>query len=125
MIRDEDRELGSALGSAARSLRQAQRSSQEQVAAQVGISPQVYARMERGQVLPSLRTLVRLAEVLGCSPSALLDSASAKARATARTTATASHVELTAIGRYAAQLDGPTRRHLLGLLRKLAGGKAR
>lgn len=46
--------------------------SQEEVAAALGMSGNRYAKIERGQGLPSLETLARLARVLDVRPSELL-----------------------------------------------------
>lgn len=135
MIRDEDRELAQAIGARARALRQQLGATQEQVAEQVNLSPQVYARMEQGRVLPSVRTLVELAEALQASAGALLDGdahpvsgASLKVHGTApqkrgrpRGTAPAVDFELGAIQRYARLLDPATRSHILSLMKRLAG----
>jgi ribosome-binding protein aMBF1 (putative translation factor) len=38
---------------------------QEALAARMGTTPSVIARLERGRIMPSTRTLVRLAEAIG------------------------------------------------------------
>ena len=60
MIRDEDRPLALLVGKRARELRLLKNATQEQVAEWVRLSTQVYARLERGEMLPSLSTLARL-----------------------------------------------------------------
>ena len=72
MIRDEDKPLAVLVGKRARELRLQQQATQEQVAERVSLSVQVYARLERGEMLPSLRTLARLADAFAVDPAALL-----------------------------------------------------
>jgi transcriptional regulator with XRE-family HTH domain len=134
MIRDEDRELAKAIGARARALRQRAAATQEEVAEQVDLSPQVYARMEQGRVLPSIRTLVRLAEALQASAGALLDGEEApgpglamkvvesptRHRGRPKAAAPAADFELNAIQRYARLLDPATRGHVLSLMKRLA-----
>lgn len=45
---------------------------QEEVASGVGMATEVYGRMERGLILPSLPSLVRMSQVLHADPSELL-----------------------------------------------------
>jgi transcriptional regulator with XRE-family HTH domain len=72
MIRDEDKPLAAAIGLRVRALRTKRGATQEQVAEWVNLSSQVYSRLERGLVLPSLPTLMRLATALAVDPGALL-----------------------------------------------------
>ncbi|WP_428267109.1 helix-turn-helix domain-containing protein [Haliangium sp.] len=46
---------------------------QAEIAVRAHISIEFYSRIERGKAIPSLLTLVGLAETLGASPGALLD----------------------------------------------------
>jgi transcriptional regulator with XRE-family HTH domain len=48
------------------------------VAERVGIATEVYGRLERGNMLPSVKTLRRLCLVLNCSSDVLLGVASAE-----------------------------------------------
>jgi transcriptional regulator with XRE-family HTH domain len=135
MLRDEDRELARAIGGRARALRHRLGATQEQVAEGVNLSPQVYARLEQGRVLPSIRTLMRLAETLEVSPGQILDTepmpmsdelplmkvvegTPRRGRPKGRSSG-AAH-ELSALQRYAAALDPATRRHLVALAKRLA-----
>ncbi len=73
MVRPEDRQLAQTIGARARSIRVARGATQEEVAEWVALSSQVYARLERGQLLPRLSTLFRLAAALGTTAAALLE----------------------------------------------------
>ena len=53
-------------------LRQAAGVGQAQLAERVGVSTEFVSRMERGKTLPSLVTLGKLCDALGCSPNELL-----------------------------------------------------
>lgn len=72
-MKAEDEELARAIGAAARLAREELRLTQEDIAERVGVSVEFYARIERGTSLPSVRKLVRIADVLGVSADALLD----------------------------------------------------
>ena len=72
MLRKEDRELARQLGHRAREHRVRLPATQEEVAEMIGLSPQVYSRLERGGVLPSLPTFLKLCEALRTTPDALL-----------------------------------------------------
>lgn len=67
-----DTELARLIGQEARRARLARRLTQQDVAERAGISVEFYARIERGQTLPSVPTLRVLAEVLGTTADALL-----------------------------------------------------
>jgi transcriptional regulator with XRE-family HTH domain len=73
MVRTEDKALAATIGSTARALRTARGATQEEVAEWVGLASQVYSRLERGQMLPSLSTLVRLARAFAVSPAAFFE----------------------------------------------------
>lgn len=60
------------IGRAAREARRARKLTQEDVADRLGVSAQFYGRIERGHALPSVPTLLRLAEVLEVSADELL-----------------------------------------------------
>ncbi|MEN9798693.1 MAG: hypothetical protein RL653_2389 [Pseudomonadota bacterium] len=136
MLRDEDRELARAIGGRARALRAMRGITQEQVAEEVSLSPQVYSRLEQGRVLPSIRTLMRLAEVLHASPGHLLDAdpppmreeqplmkvtEDAPRRGRPKGPRSPAVHELAAIGRYAEKLDASNRKLVLELTRRLSG----
>ncbi|WP_342377533.1 helix-turn-helix domain-containing protein [Myxococcus stipitatus] len=65
-------ELASTVGKAAREARSRLGLTQADVAERVGIAMDVYSRMERGRVLPSVTTLRRLCQVLGIDANVLL-----------------------------------------------------
>jgi transcriptional regulator with XRE-family HTH domain len=68
-----DRELARALGEAARAARARQAGlTQADVAERVGIATEVYGRIERGAMLPSVETLRKLCAVLRASADELL-----------------------------------------------------
>ena len=60
------------MGESLRHLRLARGSTQADLAELAGVSLDAYARVERGQALPSFPTLMRLCELLDVSPDALL-----------------------------------------------------
>ena len=67
-----DNELAVMIGRAARQARKALGLTPGQVAEKLGVSVEVYSRIERGVVLPSLRTFVSLAAVLRVDGNTLL-----------------------------------------------------
>jgi len=69
----EDDLLQKRIGEAARTAREGLGLTQAQVAQNAGMSPQVYGRIERGGMMPSVPALRRLAVALGVSPAVLLD----------------------------------------------------
>jgi transcriptional regulator with XRE-family HTH domain len=72
MLRDEDRQLATHLGSRVRAARELLEMTQEQVAELVDLSAQVYSRLERGKALPSLPTLLRICGALRTTPDKVL-----------------------------------------------------
>jgi transcriptional regulator with XRE-family HTH domain len=70
-------ELAKRIGTAARKARTARGESQADVAENVGISHEFYARIERGKTMPSVPTLVKLATALEVSVDSLVGSRSA------------------------------------------------
>lgn len=72
MVRKEDEALAKTIGGNARALRLKLESTQEELAEAVGLSPQVYSRLERGGVLPSLGTLMRLCTAFEVTPDRLI-----------------------------------------------------
>ncbi|MCY1081797.1 helix-turn-helix domain-containing protein [Archangium lansingense] len=69
----EDDLLQKTIGEAARTAREGLGLTQAQVAQKAGMSAQVYGRIERGGMMPSVPALRRLAAALGVSPAVLLD----------------------------------------------------
>jgi transcriptional regulator with XRE-family HTH domain len=65
-------QLAAQIGKALRGARNRFGLTQEDVAERVGLAAEVYGRMERGTVLPSVPTLVRLANALGVSANFLV-----------------------------------------------------
>lgn len=65
-------ELATVIGRTARQARQALGLTQEEVAEKLGVSVEFCSRLERGVALPSLKTFVRLAEVLRVDRDTLL-----------------------------------------------------
>jgi len=67
-----DTDLARKIGSAARAARRARALTQQDAAETIGVSAEFYGRIERGRTLPSVPTLVRIADTLGISTDALL-----------------------------------------------------
>ena len=78
-----DQKLASQIGHVARAARLARRLTQEDLAEEIGVSTEFYARLERGVALPSVETLVRLAPSLRVSADRLLGLANPADLATA------------------------------------------
>ncbi|MBI5609150.1 MAG: helix-turn-helix domain-containing protein [Deltaproteobacteria bacterium] len=68
-------EIALSLGRRLRYLRQHAGWTQAQVSASVSLTPEAYARLERGRSLPSFPTLLRLANTMGVTVDALLGEA--------------------------------------------------
>ncbi len=71
---DEHQTLAQAIGARARRARLALQLTQAEVAGQIGLKPESYARIERGHALPSMGTLKRLCVTLEISADTLLKS---------------------------------------------------
>ncbi|WP_309894432.1 helix-turn-helix transcriptional regulator [Archangium sp.] len=69
----EDDLLQKTIGEAARTAREGLGLTQAQVAQKAGMSAQVYGRIERGGMMPSVPSLRRMAGALGISPAVLLE----------------------------------------------------
>ena len=67
-----NQELARTLGVAARAARTRLELTQAQVAERVGIAAMVYSRLERGLMLPSVPTLLKLSQVLETTPDVLM-----------------------------------------------------
>ena len=61
-----------AIGIVIRTLRRSQRLTQEDVSFESGVDRAFLSQIERGQQLPSIVTLFKLARVLGTTPSSIL-----------------------------------------------------
>ncbi|MDY7233322.1 helix-turn-helix domain-containing protein [Hyalangium rubrum] len=64
--------LASTIGAVAKQARTRAGLTQADVAAALGTHPEVYGRMERGEVMPSVPTLMRMCLTLGCGPHELM-----------------------------------------------------
>ena len=67
-----DKELAQSIGAAAREARKTLELTQEDAAERIGVSAEFYARIERGNALPSVPTFARIAAALGVSADILL-----------------------------------------------------
>jgi transcriptional regulator with XRE-family HTH domain len=67
-----DNELAKTIGSRARAARTALGLTQAEVAERVELAAEVYGRLERGGMLPSVPTLMRIASALSIEPSVLV-----------------------------------------------------
>lgn len=76
-----DNELAMVIGMAARRARKARGLTQERVAEELDVSIEFYSRVERGVALPSLKTFVRMTEVLQVDSNTLLATEPARAGA--------------------------------------------
>jgi transcriptional regulator with XRE-family HTH domain len=65
-------EKAETVGAAVRASRRHARLTRAQVAEAIGLPPLAYSRLERGRLLPSVNTLIRLTEVLKTSADVLL-----------------------------------------------------
>lgn len=60
----KDKRLAASIGVSARQARLARELTQADIAERIGLSPEFYARIERGHALPSVPTLVRIGAAL-------------------------------------------------------------
>jgi transcriptional regulator with XRE-family HTH domain len=67
-----DRKLAAVIGAAARAARLYVGLTQAEVAERLEMATEVYGRLERGTMLPSVETLVRISKCLGVLPNQLL-----------------------------------------------------
>ncbi len=67
-----DKKLAKSIGDAARQARKEMKLTQEDAAELVGVSVEFYARIERGNSLPSVPTFARIANALGVSADTLI-----------------------------------------------------
>lgn len=124
MLRKEDQQLSRRLGARVREHRLRLPATQEEVAEMVGLSTQVYSRMERGGVLPSVPTLMRLCSALKAKPNDLLLDVSA-GLVTHNTKASKISPDLARLTRILASADPRTVRTLLQLARGLSSTRSR
>jgi transcriptional regulator with XRE-family HTH domain len=71
-IEIRQRGLAATIGAVAKQARARAGLTQADVAAALGTHPEVYGRMERGEVMPSVQTLMRMCLTLGCGPHELM-----------------------------------------------------
>jgi transcriptional regulator with XRE-family HTH domain len=71
-IEIRQRGLAATIGTVAKQARTRAGLTQADVAAALGTHPEVYGRMERGEVMPSVPTLMRMCLTLGCGPDELM-----------------------------------------------------
>jgi transcriptional regulator with XRE-family HTH domain len=100
------------IGARIRSLRQALRLTQAEVAERIGIDPSFYGQIERGTNVPSLKTLFAIAAALKTEPAKLLPPARPEPHKDPLMTA--------ALGDLLSRLKPAKRRFLLGMVRDLA-----
>jgi len=117
--------LASQLGAAARQARSQLGLTQAEVAAQTGIAMEVYGRIERGVLLPSIQTFVALCRVLEADSRALLGflEASSPPAAAARESSEAPWVRQ--LTRMARELSEEEARALLGVAKVLLARRGR
>lgn len=72
LVLEMDKELAQSIGVAAREARKALELTQEDAAERIGVSAEFYARIERGNALPSVPTFARISAALGVSADILL-----------------------------------------------------
>ena len=80
----DPKDFATGVGEAVRRGRQAQGWTQAQLAEEAGFSPNYIARLERGELGPSLFVAARLCEVLRIDVTALLGGPTSTARSTRR-----------------------------------------
>lgn len=71
-VRRMEKNLASTVGEAARMARMRTGLTQADVASRIGVAPEVYGRMERGKMLPSVPTLLRMCLALRTNPGDLM-----------------------------------------------------
>lgn len=71
-VRRMEKKLASTVGEAARLARMRAGLTQSDVAARIGVAPEVYGRMERGKMLPSVPTLLRMCLALRTNPDEIM-----------------------------------------------------
>lgn len=71
-VQKREKQLAPMIANAARQARNRAGLTQAEVAQGAGVATEVYGRMERGLLLPSVPTLLRLCLTLQCTPDALM-----------------------------------------------------
>lgn len=71
-VESRQRRLAATIGTVAKQARTRAGLTQAEVAAAIGTHPEVYGRMERGEMTPSVPTLMRLCLALGSGPHELM-----------------------------------------------------
>jgi transcriptional regulator with XRE-family HTH domain len=71
-VRRMEKKLAGTVGEASRLARMRAGLTQADVAERIGVATEVYGRMERGRMLPSVPTLLRLCLALRCTPDELM-----------------------------------------------------
>ncbi|WP_075005749.1 helix-turn-helix transcriptional regulator [Stigmatella aurantiaca] len=114
-----DKELASTIGAAARAARMRLELTQADVAERIDVATEVYGRLERGGMLPSVQTLLKLCHELNVSSDELLGLAqlSPVNRISEAPTPPAERPEIRRLLRSMRQLD-PAHIKLLGLVAK-------
>ena len=110
-----DNELANTLGEAAREARIRAGLTQADVAERIGIVTEVYGRIERGLMLPSVETLRRLCRVLRVPSDVLLGLSAGMVVESPPTCGEREPLEVRRLARRLKQLD-PDQLHLIGLL---------
>lgn len=72
LVRAVEKKLAESIGAASRQARVALKLTQEDAAELIGVSAEFYARIERGNALPSVPTMARICTSLGVSADVLL-----------------------------------------------------
>lgn len=112
--------LAATIGKAARAAREQLGLTQVEVAELMDLSPIVYNRLERGRMLPSVPTLVRLCETLKTSPEVVLGFSPAASRGRGGDkTAEGAPPSLHHLTSLARKLDEPQREALIHMAKVL------
>lgn len=98
-------ELRAQIGAASRAARRRLGLTQAEVAERIGIVPEVYGRLERGRMLPSVVTLVRLCRALSISADEVLGLSGEPAPAPVATPSGGERPEVRRLLRRAGALD--------------------
>jgi|SRR5215217_4486365 len=118
-----DKKLATTIGAAARVARNRLELTQADVAERIDVATEVYGRLERGGMLPSVQTLLKLCHELHVSADELLGLAShgaASSRSSEPSSAPPERPEVRRLLRTVRQLEGPHVK-LLGLVANALG----
>jgi DNA-binding XRE family transcriptional regulator len=72
VVRRMEKRLATTVGEGCRQARMRSGQTQADVAGRIGVATEVYGRMERGKMLPSVPTLLRMCMALRCGPHELM-----------------------------------------------------